>query len=251
MFRRPKPTVIESDAGFSVELEGGKLIYREGGKRATFTTKQGEGPILFVVHLGEYSNSWDPLSDNVKISDEDWSRIGNNIREAYRSQGVMIEVHVVPSEVRAATRRRVSMCRMTRANLIESDEGFSVELVELSKLVYREGDKQVTLTVEHLVGPAVFVVYLGGWTDRWDPPFDTTTISYDEWRRIGNNIRDAYRSQGCEIEVDIRSMSSEEREAFKRALEQLKHPSATSFSARRFASFKRALERLKRALSKR
>ena len=106
--------------------------------------------------------------------------------------------------------------------MIESDKAFSVELVELSKLVYREGDRKVTLTVEHLVGPAIFVVYLGGWTDRWDPPFDTAVISESEWKRIGDNIRAAYRSQGFQIKVEISSMSSEEREAFRRALEQLK-----------------------------
>jgi hypothetical protein len=250
MFRKVRPNLIESDAGFSVELEGGKLIYREDGKRATFPTEQGEGPVLLVTHLGAYSDSWDPPSDNVKISEGDWSRIGNNIREAYRSQGITIEVHVMPSEVREAARRRVSMCRKTRPNLIESDSGFSVEQVNISKLVYREGDRKVTLTIEHLVDPALFVVYLGGYTDRWDLPFDTVPISDDEWKWIGDNIRDAYRSEGFQIEVDIRSMSSEEREAFKRALEQLKRPSATSFAARCFVSFRRVWERLKRTLSR-
>ncbi len=247
MFRKVRLNLIESDAGFSVELEGGRLIYREDGKRATFPTEDREGAVLFVAHLGEYSDSWDPPSDSVKIRDEDWSRIGNNIREAYRSQGITIEVHVVPPEVREATRRRASMCRKTRPNLIESDAGFCVEQVDFSHLVYREGDKKVTLTVEPLVGPAIFVVYLGGYTDRWDPPLDSVMIGNDEWKRIGDNTRDAYRSQGFQIEVDIRSMSPEEREAFKRALEQMRRPPAAPLAARCLASFQRAWERLKRA----
>jgi hypothetical protein len=108
---------------------------------------------------------------------------------------------------------------------------------------------RMTLTIEHLVGPAIFVVYLGGYTDRWDPPSDSVMIGNDEWKRIGDNIRDAYRSQGLRIEVDIRLMSSEEREAFKRGLEQLNRPPVTPFPARCLASLKRAWERLRRALS--
>jgi len=103
--------------------------------------------------------------------------------------------------------------------MIESDAGFSVEQVDFSKLAYREGDKRITLTIEHLVGPALFVVYVNGLTDRWEPPFDAI-VSDDEWRRIGENIRAAYRSQGHEIEVKNEHMSPEEREAHKRSIEQ-------------------------------
>jgi hypothetical protein len=112
--------------------------------------------------------------------------------------------------------------RSPKPSMIESDEGFSVEQVDFSTVVYREGDKKVSLTIEHLLGPALFVVYLGGWTDRWDPPFDTVIVSEDEWRRIGENIRAAYRSQGHEIKVEITSMSPEEREAHKRSIEYWK-----------------------------
>ena len=93
------------------------------------------------------------------------------------------------------------MFRKARPNLIESDAGFSVEQVNISKLVYREGD----------------------------------------------SIRDAYRSQG--FEVDVQLVPPQERESLKRALEQLKRPPATSFMARCLASVKRAWERLKRTLS--
>jgi hypothetical protein len=117
------------------------------------------------------------------------------------------------------------MFRMPKPTMIESDTGFSVELVELSKLVYREGGKKVTLTVEHLVGPAIFVVYLAERSDRWDPPFGAVRISDEEWRRIGDNIREAYRSQGFETEVCL--PAAEARESSRRALDELKrtlHP---------------------------
>jgi hypothetical protein len=195
--------MIESDSGFSVELaEGGKLIYREGGKKVTFTTEGSVGPVLFEVRLGEYSDWWDPPSDTVKISAEDWKRIGENIREAYRSQRLKVEVHVVPPEGREAARRRVSMCRKTKPNLVESDLGFSVERVEFNKLVYREGNKQTTCTIEYSGrGPILGVVYLAEASDYWDPPFDTVKISEEEWKRIGDNIREAYLSQGFEVMI--------------------------------------------------
>jgi hypothetical protein len=106
MFRKPKPTLIESDAGFSVELlGGGKLIYREGGKSVTFTGEHWVGSVFLVVNLGEYSDCWDPPFDTVKISDEDFRRIGDNIREAYRSQGSEIRFVLVPSQEREAFKR--------------------------------------------------------------------------------------------------------------------------------------------------
>ena len=96
----------------------------------------------------------------------------------------------------------MSMCRKPKPNLIESDAGFSVERVEFDKLVYREGDKKTTCTIEYYgKGPLLGVVYLAEASDYWDPPFDTVRISEEEWKRIGDNIREAYRSQGFEIEV--------------------------------------------------
>jgi hypothetical protein len=195
--------MIESDSGFSVELaESGKLLYRESGKTVTFTTEGGVGPVLFKVRLGKYSDCWDPPSDTVKISEDDWSRIANNIREAYRSQSLRVEVHVVPPEAREAAKRRVSMCRKLKPNLIVSDLGFSVEQVTISKLIYSAGDKQRTCTIEYSgQGPILGVVYLGETSDCWDPPFDTVRISEEEWKRIGDNIREAYLSQGFEVNI--------------------------------------------------
>jgi hypothetical protein len=203
MFRKLKPNLIESDSGFSVQLtESRKVIYREGGKAVTFPTQDSAGPILFEVLLGEYSDRWDPPSDTVKISDNDWTRIANNIREAYRSQGIRVEVHIVSPEVREAAKRRVSMWRKTKSNLIESDLGFSVEQVRFNKLVYREGDKKTTCTIElYGRGPVLGVVYLAEASDYWDPPFDTIKISEEEWKRIGDNIREAYLSQGSEVDI--------------------------------------------------
>jgi len=125
-----------------------------------------------------------------------------------------------------------------------------VDLIGGGKLIYSEGDKQTTCTIEYFgKGPILGVVYLSERSDCSDPPFDKVKMSDEDWKRIGDNIRDAYRSEGFEVQARVVVTSPEEREAFRRALEQLKRPSAASFAARCFAPFKRALEQLKRTLS--
>jgi hypothetical protein len=110
--------------------------------------------------------------------------------------------------------------RKPKPNMIESDSGFSVERVEWEKLVYREGGKKLTVSAESLSGPVAFVVALGTFSDTWDTPFETVKISDEDFKRIADNIREAYRSQGTEIEVDL--VSPERREGYKCALEQIK-----------------------------
>jgi len=106
------------------------------------------------------------------------------------------------------------MFRKPNPHAIECDAGFSVEEVAYSKLAYRENDRKVTLTIEYLMGrPAIFILYLAE-HECWDPPFDAVRISDDEWKRIGEHIREAYRSQGFEIEVYM--PSSQQRESGRR-----------------------------------
>lgn len=87
MFRTPKPNVIESDKGFSVEHVGfTTLEYKEGNKKVRIGFEYLTGPILFVLYIGS-TDHWDPPFEAEKISRDDWYRIGSNVREAYRSQG--------------------------------------------------------------------------------------------------------------------------------------------------------------------
>ena len=107
------------------------------------------------------------------------------------------------------------MFRRPKEHMIESDAGFSVEQTKICTLVYREGDKKMTLTIEHLVGPDSFVVYLAEYSDCWDPPFDGVRVTDEHWRKIGENIREAYRSQGTQIRV-FPLMSQADRDALRR-----------------------------------
>jgi hypothetical protein len=110
------------------------------------------------------------------------------------------------------------MFQKTKPNMIESDEGFSVEQIEAFVIVYREGEKRATLEIEPMSGPIAFVVYLAGYSDRWDPPFDKERLDDGDWGRIGENIRQAYRSQGLEIKYEL--ISPEAREGLKRSYER-------------------------------
>jgi len=83
-------------------------------------------------------------------------------------------------------------------NIIESDEGFSIEKVGYSQLIYKEGDKTVRVYYEHLVGSVSMCLYLCS-SDHWEPPFDKERITDEDWKRIGENIQQAYKSQGVEI----------------------------------------------------
>jgi hypothetical protein len=86
-----------------------------------------------------------------------------------------------------------------RVNLIESDEGFSVEVLGRTGLTYVDGGKAMFVDSEVLVAPASMAIYPGSIT-RWDGnPSDLV----DEATRqtIVANIRRAFESQGHEIVV--------------------------------------------------
>ena len=109
------------------------------------------------------------------------------------------------------------MFRVPKPNLIESDTGFSVEQVEFTTLVYREGDRSVRIDFDHLTGPSQMLIYLG-FVDHWEPPCHQEKITEANWSRIEENIRDAYRSQKREVLFQY-SLPGE-----KETLEKYRHP---------------------------
>ena len=94
------------------------------------------------------------------------------------------------------------MFRRTRPNLIESDEGFSIEEFpgKAGKLIYREGERKVGVSAEMLVGDARYVLYPYK-IKTWDPPHENEPIDRDRLEQIIENIRRAYRHFGDEIHV--------------------------------------------------
>jgi hypothetical protein len=87
-----------------------------------------------------------------------------------------------------------------RVNVIESDEGFSVEVLGPERVLYIEGPRSVHIESEFLMGPSGLVIYPSS-IKRWDAPH-TEMIDNATRERIVENIRRAFRFSGREIAVD-------------------------------------------------
>lgn len=109
------------------------------------------------------------------------------------------------------------MFRKPDKSLIGSDTDFSVEEITRIKLVYREGGKTATLSIEPTANPSELILYLAVMTDCWDPPFDNVRISDEHWLAIGEKVREACRSQGIKVLVS-ELWPQAERDAFRRSL---------------------------------
>jgi hypothetical protein len=87
-----------------------------------------------------------------------------------------------------------------KPNLYESSDGFSVEVLGRTGLCYREAGRQMFVDSEVLTGPSAMAVYKDT-IQKWDPPHENISVTDSDRDRILNNIRDAFRSQGFEIDV--------------------------------------------------
>lgn len=73
-----------------------------------------------------------------------------------------------------------------------SDEGFSVSTGARDAIVYREGNRKMTISV--LDGSGVYEETIGRWDDN-----PTQKIANEERMRIAENIRRAFESQGLSV----------------------------------------------------
>jgi len=85
-------------------------------------------------------------------------------------------------------------------NLIVSDEGFSVEILGRTGLLYREGTKVVRVDSEVQMGPSGMLV-IGPSIRRWESPDGDQSIDDTTRDRILENIRAAFRFTGFEVDV--------------------------------------------------
>ena len=92
------------------------------------------------------------------------------------------------------------MFSIPRVNVIESDTGFSVEVLGRTGMKYREGDKSLFVDSEVLVAgkgimiAAKSIIY-------WDPPNNEEPISPDKKAKILPNIRDAVSFKNESVEI--------------------------------------------------
>jgi hypothetical protein len=87
-----------------------------------------------------------------------------------------------------------------RPNLIESDSGFSIEVLGRTGMRYVEGDRSMFVDSEVLAKPGAMALW-GETIKGWDPPHAAEVVGPDDRRRIIENIRRAFESQGYELQV--------------------------------------------------
>lgn len=81
------------------------------------------------------------------------------------------------------------MLRSPRVNVVESDEGFSVEVLGRTGILYREGDHVMFVDSEVLARSGIAV-----WRNRiknWREPYQDETIDESKRVQIIENIRRA------------------------------------------------------------
>jgi len=92
------------------------------------------------------------------------------------------------------------MFEIPRVNVIQSDEGFSVEVLGRTGLLYTEGSRSLHIDSEVLAGPSGLVIYTNS-IRSWNPPHDNEAIDKSKRDAIVENVRRAFRFRGLEIEI--------------------------------------------------
>jgi hypothetical protein len=90
--------------------------------------------------------------------------------------------------------------RIPRINVIESDEGFSVEVLGLTGIKYTENKKALNIDSELLAGPSGLGIYKDS-IKTWNFPHSKKIIDEAERERIVDNIKRAFKFRGFEIQV--------------------------------------------------
>jgi hypothetical protein len=90
--------------------------------------------------------------------------------------------------------------KIPRVNVIESDEGFSVEVLGRTGLLYTEGDKSIRIDSEVLNSTTIAIIKDS--IKVWNPPYENEVINEDKCDSIVGNIRRAFQSQLKSIEVE-------------------------------------------------
>lgn len=92
------------------------------------------------------------------------------------------------------------MFRKTSLNLIVSDEGYVVEVLGRTGIMYKEGQRRLFIDSEVLDGPSGMAIYTSS-IKGWEPPFANDEINESNKVSIIENIRRAFRTRGFEVHV--------------------------------------------------
>ena len=89
---------------------------------------------------------------------------------------------------------------MPRPNVYECSDGYSVEVLGRTGLLYREYDRSVFIDSEVLAPPAGILVYRDS-IRHWQSPPGDCEVSETERERILGNVLAILRSQGIDVQV--------------------------------------------------
>lgn len=92
------------------------------------------------------------------------------------------------------------MFKVPRVNVIESDEGFSIEFLGRTGLLYTEGERNIRIDSE--VANATTIAVIKDSIRTWSSPHENEVIDDNKRDSIIENIRQALLSQLKNIEVD-------------------------------------------------
>lgn len=92
------------------------------------------------------------------------------------------------------------------ANTYISDEGFSVEVLGRTGLLYQEGPRRLRIYSEYLVGPRGIGV-TGSSIRGWEPPHADDPLGPRQQLTILDNIRRAFRLEGYDIDIEWPAIS--------------------------------------------
>ena len=97
------------------------------------------------------------------------------------------------------------MLKSPHPNLIESDEGFSVQVVGggVLGIIYREGNRAIKVLSEPAVLPVGYIIHKNSITE-WAPPGSGNIIDDLARARIIENLHKAFSFQGYQIRIEER-----------------------------------------------
>ncbi len=93
------------------------------------------------------------------------------------------------------------MFSIPKVNVIESSDGYIVEVLGRTGILYKEGDRYIHIDSEVLAGPSGVVVYTDS-IKSWCGPNEVVPVDEVDRERIVSNIKAAFRFRGYNIEVN-------------------------------------------------
>lgn len=85
-------------------------------------------------------------------------------------------------------------------NIVTGDEGFEISIERSGTVVYREGDKNIAINSEYLVGENEIVIYQDS-IIKWRKPYEDSLIGLAKLEEIVENTKRALSFRGITLQV--------------------------------------------------